>query len=69
MSLPLPFRKLEPEVVKWAEEGTAGYVSRDAGLALARGVHQERRPRGDALPAAYMAAALVRRVATLCGRA
>jgi two-component system, NarL family, nitrate/nitrite response regulator NarL len=58
--------ELEPEVVHWAEEGTAGYVPRDAGLAeLEACVHSV--ARGEALYTPRMAAALLRRVAALAG--
>ncbi len=56
--------ELEPEVVRWAEEGTAGYVPRDAGLpeleACVRSV-----ARGEAPYTPRMMAALVRRLAAL----
>jgi two-component system, NarL family, nitrate/nitrite response regulator NarL len=50
--------------VRWAEEGTAGYVPRDAGLAdLEACVHSV--ARGEALYTPRMAAALLRRIAAL----
>jgi two-component system, NarL family, nitrate/nitrite response regulator NarL len=56
--------ELEPEVVRWAEEGTAGYVPRDAGLqeleACIRSV-----ARGEAPYTPRMMAALLRRLAAL----
>jgi two-component system, NarL family, nitrate/nitrite response regulator NarL len=56
--------ELEPEVVRWAEEGTAGYVPRDAGLheleACVRSV-----ARGEPPYTPRMMAALLRRLAAL----
>lgn len=56
--------ELEPEVVRWAEEGTAGYVPRDGGLqeleACIRSV-----ARGEAPYTPRMMAALLRRLAAL----
>jgi two-component system, NarL family, nitrate/nitrite response regulator NarL len=56
--------ELEPEVVRWAEEGTAGYVPRDAGIAQLEAC-VESVARGEALYTPRMAAALVRRIAAL----
>lgn len=56
--------ELEPEVVRWAEEGTAGYVPRDAGLAQLKAC-VESVARGEALYTPRMAAALLRRIAAL----
>jgi two-component system nitrate/nitrite response regulator NarL len=56
--------ELEPEVVRWAEEGTAGYVPRDAGLpeleACVRSV-----ARGEAPYTPRMTGALLRRLGAI----
>src|SRR5215217_571690 len=56
--------ELEPEVVRWAEEGTAGYVPRDAGLGRLEACIDSV-ARGETLCTPRMAAALLRRVAAL----
>jgi DNA-binding NarL/FixJ family response regulator len=56
--------ELEQEVVGWAEQGTAGYVPRDAGIAqLEASIRSV--AHGEALYTPRMVAALARRVAAL----